>query len=231
MSTLFAWPEAARVDRRIPRDQLFRRAGGGKTIRALYDAEIDRIDWAWKLFERSVNLPAAGGVSEVQVIQLTLRGPDLDDRVLAHIDKALPRQTWFELVRLTPDGLEVQNAAAFKRSSDADATKIVTHEHWRGGWVLAAASRSPLPVAVTLEGLYGGLLRSLWPHPARMEEGLRPQAERLSQIAALSKVVARLEAGVRREGGFARKIEINHELREAKALLRGLCSDKDYYGL
>ena len=27
MSVLFAWPEAARVDRRIPRDQLFRRAG------------------------------------------------------------------------------------------------------------------------------------------------------------------------------------------------------------
>ena len=225
MSALFAWPEAARVDRRIPRDQLFRRAGGGKTIRALYDAQVDRIDWAWKLFERSVNLSAGGGVSEIQVIQLTLRGPDLDDRVLAHIDKALPRQTWFELVRPAPDGPEVQAAAAYKRTSDADAAKAVTHEHWRGGWAPAAAPRAPLPVAVTLEGLYAGLLRSLWPHPAREGESLRSQAERLSAAAAQAKAVERLRTAVNREADFARQVDRNRELRAAQARLKELTDE------
>ena len=43
MSTLFAWPAAAKVEIRIPRDRLFRQAGGGKAIRALYpDYEIWR---------------------------------------------------------------------------------------------------------------------------------------------------------------------------------------------
>lgn len=227
MSVLFAWPEAARVDRRIPRDQLFRRAGGGKTIRALYDAQVDRINWAWKLFERSVNLPASEGVSEVQVIQLTLRGPDLDDRVLTHIDKALPRQTYFELVRNSPDGPLVQTAAAYKRTSDVDATKVVTHEHWRGGWAPASASRAPLPVALTLEGLYAGLLRSLWPHPARTGETLRSQAERLSAAAAQSKAVERLRTTVNREADFARQVEKNRELRAAQSRLKELT---DEYG-
>lgn len=219
---LYAWPEAARVDRRIPRDQLFRRAGGGKTIRALYEAQIDRIDWAWKLFERSVNLPATGDVTEIQIIRISLRRPELDDRVLAHIDKALPRHTWFELVRTGPDGAEAQSAAAFKRASDADSTKIVAQEHWRSAWTPDASARMVLPAAVSLQGLYGGLLRSLWPYPARAGESLRSQAERLSAIAAQAKSVDRLTAAVRREASFAREVEKNRELRSARARLKEL---------
>jgi hypothetical protein len=222
MSGLFAWPEAARVDRRIPRDQLFRRAGGGKTVRALYEAQVERIDWAWKLFERSVNLPPAGGVTEIQVIRVALRAGALDDRVLIHIDKALPRQTWFELVRVTPDGAEVQAAAAFKRVSEADSSKVVTHEHWRGAWAPDASPRASLPVATTLEGLYAGMLRALWPHPARKGESLRSQADRLSEAAAQAKAVERLAAAVRRESDFARQVEKNRELRAAQARLKEL---------
>lgn len=219
---MFAWPEAARVDRRIARDQLFRRAGGGKTIRALYEAQVERIDWAWKLFDRSVNLPPAGDVSEIPVLQVVLRAHDLDDRILIHMDKALPRQTWFELIRMTPDGPELQPAAAFKRTSEADKTRVVTHEHWKGPWMDASAPRRPLPVAVTLEGLYTGLLRALWPHPARPGENLRDQAQRLSDIAAQAKAVERLQAAVRRETDFARQVEKNRELREATARLKTL---------
>lgn len=222
MSPLYAWPEPARVDRRIPRDQLFRRVGGGKTIRALYEAQVERIDWAFKLFERSVNLPAGNGVAEIQVIQVILRGPDLDDRVLIHIDKALPRQTWFELVRPSPDGPEVQSAAAFKRASDADRTKVVAHEHWRSGWAPATAVRASLPVAVTLDGLYAGLLRGLWSYPARDGESLRSLADRLSEIAAQAKAVERLKGAVRREGDFARQVAKNRELRAAQARLKEL---------
>ena len=222
MSGLFAWPEASCVDQRIPRDQLFRRACGGKTIRALYEAQVDRIDWAFKLFERSVNLSPAGGIAEIQVIRIALRGGDLDDRVLLHIDKALPRQTWFELVRATPDGPEVQAAAAFKRFSEADSSKVVTHEHWRGAWAPDASPRASLPVATTLEALYAGMLRTLWPHPVRKGESLRSQADRLSEAAAQAKAVERLAAAVRRESDFARQVEKNRELRAAQARLKEL---------
>jgi len=222
VSALYAWPEAARVDRRIPRDHLFRRAGGGKTIRALYEAEIERVDWAFKLFERSVNLPAGADVVEIQVIQVALRGAGLDDRVLIHIDKALPRQTWFELSRPAPDGPEVQCAAAFKRASDADRMKVVTHEHWRSAWTRATAPRTPLPVAVNLDSLYAGLLRGLWPHSARHGESLRSQADRLSEITAQAKAVERLRGALRREADFARQVERNRELRTAQARLKAL---------
>lgn len=222
MSTLFAWPVAAKVESRVPRDRLFRQAGGGKAIRALYDTQVDRIGWAFKLFERSVNLPAAGDVDEIEVFRLTLRGDRIDDRVLAHIDKAIPHPTVFELVRHAPDGDEVTLAAAYKRRSEADKSQAVTLEHWRGQWVAETQTRAPLPQAASLEGLYAGLLRSLWPHGPRGGESLRAQAERLSRIATQGKAVERLQLKLRRERDFARKTEINRELRAAQAALKEL---------
>jgi hypothetical protein len=225
VTVLFAWPEAARVNSRISRDKLFRAAGGGKAIRQLYEEQVDRIDWAFKLFERSVNLRPSVGVAEIEVLRLALRSDDVDDRVLAHIDKSLPHQTIFEILRAMPDGEEMQLAAAYKRRSEAGRSPTVTYEHWRSGWMPVAKERGPLPQAVSLEGLYAGLLRSIWPHPARPEETLREQAERLSAAAMQAKAVRRLEGQVKRERTFARQVELNRNLRMAKAKFKELTDE------
>lgn len=221
MSTLFAWPEAARVGKRINRDRLFSAAGGGKAIRQLYEEQVDRIDWAFKLFVRSVNLQPADGVAEIEVIRIHLRSDRLNDRVLVHIDKAMPHPTIFELIRVAPSGEEVQLAAAYKRRSEADRTQVVTYEHWRTDW-MPATKRGPLPQAVSLEGLYAGLLRSIWPHPPRPQETLRSQAERLSEAAMQAKAVRRIEGQVKRERNFARQVELNRDLRTAREKYREL---------
>lgn len=222
MSTLFDWPAKAKLERRIPRDRMFKSAGGSKSIRALYEEQVHRIDWHAKLFERSVNLPASDSVDEIEVFRVELRSDRLDDRVLAHIDKAIPHPIVFEVLRHAPDGDEMQMAAAYKRRSDADKSQTVTLEHWRGEWVSTDATRAPLPQSVSLEGLYGGLLRSIWPHAQRSGEKLRAQAERLSAIAAQCKAVERLRLHLRRESDFARKTDINRDLRAAEAALKKL---------
>jgi hypothetical protein len=174
------------------------------------------------LFDRSTNLPAAGGVREIQVFRVRLRGQALDDHVLAHFDKAIPQLTWFELERATPDRVEVQVAAAYKRRSEADAGAQVTHAHWRSTWLAADAPREALPAAIALDALYAGMLRALWPNPARARETLREHADRLSKAAAQAKVVARLEGQVQRTRDFARQIEVNHALRAARDLFKEL---------
>jgi hypothetical protein len=222
MTAYFAFPERAHFGERLNRDKLFRQAGGSKAIRSLYEQQVDRIDWAFKLFQKTVNLPPSNDVNEINVFRVTLRGPTLDDRVLAHFDKAIPQRTWFELIRESPDGPEVQIAAAYKRRSDADRAQMVTLEHARSRWAPATAPRSPLPTAISLEGLYAAMLRVLWPHGPRADETLRAQAERLSNAHAQAKAVARLTAQVRRERDYAAQIDRNRELRAAQAAWKDL---------
>ncbi len=169
-----------------------------------------------------MNLPAGTDVPEIQIFHIRLRGDRLDDRVLAHIDMAVPQLIWFELERSTPDRIEVQAAAAYKRRSEADAGALVIHEVWRSPWAAADTPRAPLPPAISLDALYAGMLRALWPYPARPGETLRAHAERLSRAAAAARTVKRLETQVRRTSDFARQIETNHELRAARESYREL---------
>ena len=213
--SLPAWPERARFGERVPRDRLFALAGGGKTIRDLYGTQVERITWTHKLFPGSVNLAAGASVPEIVVLEVTLRSETLDDRVLQHIDEAIPRHTLMELRR----GEEVALAGAFKRRSDADGSRMVIGAHTRTDWHPADAPRTPLPTAIDLDGLYAGLLRTVWPHPARSNETLRVHAERLSEAAACAKTVERLRGRVRREKRYARQVELHRELREAERRL------------
>jgi len=222
VTALFAFPERAHFGERLNRDKLFRQAGGSKAIRALYEQQVDRIDWAFKLFQKTVNLPPSNDVAEINVFRVTLRSSALDDRVLAHFDKAIPQRTWFELIRNSPDGPEVQAAAAYKRRSDAERTQMVTLEHVRSCWTPATAERTALPPAISLEGLYTAMLRALWPHGPRAGESLRAQAERLSNAYAQAKAVSRLTVQVRRERDYAAQIDRNRELRAAQAAWKDL---------
>ena len=223
MTGLFAWPQAARFDQRVPRDRLFAQAGGGRTIRALYASQVDRITWTHKLFERSVNLAPGDGVDEIVVLEVVLRGDRLDDKVLTHIDAALPRHTLFELRR----GAEAAVAAAYKRRDESDASRMVVGPHARQDWQPAGGPRAPLPPATHLGSLYAGLLRSLWPHPHRTGESLRDQAERVAAAMTERRKVERMSGRVKRETSFARQVELNRDLREAQRRLAALTQAKD----
>lgn len=223
MTALFAWPPAARFDQRVPRDRLFAQAGGGKTIRDLYADQVERITWTHKLFERSVNLAPGDGVEEIVVLEVALKRDRLDDRVLAHIDAALPRHTFIELRR----GAEVMPVAAYKRRNDSDASRMVVGLHVRGAWRAADTPRAPLPAAIHQGGLYAGLLRALWPHPPRPGETLRAHADRVAVVIVEERKVDRLAGRVRRETIFARQVELNRELREAKRRLAALTETRD----
>ena len=223
MTALFAWPPAARFDQRVPRDRLFAQAGGGRTIRDLYAGQVERITWMHKLFERSVNLAPGDGVEEIVVLEVALKGDRLDDRVLAHIDTALPRHTFVELRR----GAEVMPVAAYKRRDESDASRMVVGPHVRGAWRAVDAPRRPLPTAIHLGGLYAGLLRALWPHPPRAAETLRAHADRVSVVLMEERKLDRLAGRVRREKTFARQVELNRELREVKRRLAALTEARD----
>ena len=219
----FAWPDAARFDQRVPRDRLFAQAGGSKTIRDLYADQVDRITWTHKLFVQSVNLAPGDGVEEIVVLGVTLKTDRLEDRVLAHVDAALPRHTIFELRR----GDEVALAGAYKRRDENDRDRMVVGPHLRGGWCPADTTRTPLPTAIDLGGLYAGLLRALWPFGQRPGETLRAHADRVSQAIAEQGKVNRLASSVRREPVFARQVELNRDLREAKRRLENLTETRN----
>ena len=220
MVALFDWPEAAiPQETRVPKTRLFAHKKASAQMQRRFREEVEDIHFIAALKQQSLNLPPGGGVDEIAVFRITQRAEELSDKVLTHIDTAMPRATLFELIR--PSG-EVQVAAAFKRPSEADKLKWVTDAHYRTVWLPPEHERKRLPQVIHLGGLYAALLRTVWPYRAFEGETLQDQAARLAEIKKLDREVERLAKRLKREQQFNRKVELNEQYKAAAAALRKL---------
>lgn len=220
MPALFAWPEKAVPQQtRVAKARLFAHKRASAQMQRRFREEVEDIHFIAALKQESLNLPPGGGVNEIAVFRITQRNEELSDKVLSHIDTAMPRATFFELLR--PDR-DIQAAAAFKRPSEANKNKWVTDAHYRSVWLPDDAERLPLPTAIHLGGLYAGLLRAVWPYRAFEGEELEAQAQRLAEIKKREREVERLASRLKREQQFNRRVEINELYKSAAAELRAL---------
>jgi len=210
MADLIQWPETAKVDRAIPKERLYAESGAGAALKQRFVDEVQRVRWAFKLSEVSLRLAPSETVSEIQVFFLDLKGSDLDNTVLAAIDKTIPSQIIFELNREHGQRTEHAMAAAHKRAGG----KPKAIDYFRTDWIDSDQPRVPLPAALDMNGLYRQLLGRLLPHPMRSGENLSDALDRMTRIRGLDREVAALEKKQHAEPQLNRKIELRKQVKE-----------------
>lgn len=217
-NTLFSYPPQAAFGRTLPKNKLYEKAGANTRLKDLFVAQVDQIVWQYKLAPETINLPAKPGVPEVQVFSIHLKTPDLHHDVLRCIDGAVQFPIVFELKH---EG-RTQMVACHKRPSEADASQWVCSGYFASPWQPASASRQALPMALDLAALYESLLRQLISLPARPQEKLADQVQRMGKLATLQRAVEKTEAQLAKEKQFNRKVGVNAQLRELKTELQEL---------
>lgn len=209
---LFSFPAQARVARVVPKSKIYEHGAVSSSLRDKFVRQVEQITWAYKLAPETVNLPARSGVAEIQVFDITQKTAELDEDVLRAIDRAIPLPIIFQLHHEQ----RTRMVAAFKRPSEADAGKWVIDGYFAGSWLPADSKRQPLPVALDLQGLYEQLLRSLLPSPARPDESLPEQLQRLNRLRSLHSEHTKLDTRLHKEKQFNRKVALNAQLREIR---------------
>lgn len=207
---LFNFPSQARVARVVPKSKIYEHGPVTSALRDKFVRQVEQITWGYKLAPETINLPARGSLAEIQVFDITQKTAELDEDVLRAIDRAIPLPIIFQLHHEQ----RTRMVAAFKRPSEADASKWVIDGYLAGNWLPADSSRQPLPVALDLQGLYEQLLRSLLPSSARPGESLPEQLQRLNRLRGLHSEHAKLDARLHKEKQFNRKVALNAQLRE-----------------
>lgn len=207
---LFSFPTQARVARLVPKSKIYEQGPVSSALRDKFVGQVEQMTWAYKLAPETINLPARGGVVEIQVFDITLKATELDEDVLRAIDRAIPLPIIFQLHHEQ----RTRMVATFKRPSEADASKWIMDGYVAGSWLPADSQRQALPVALDLQGLYELLVRSLLPNPARPGESLPAQFARRNRLRSLQSEHARLDARLHKEKQFNRKVVLNAQLRE-----------------
>ncbi|WP_295880219.1 DUF4391 domain-containing protein [uncultured Thiohalocapsa sp.] len=235
MSGLFAFPDRAAVNRLLPKTRLtefLRQAGtGGRApvrLRERLAAQVQDIVWAYKLAPETINLPAGSGAEEIQVFRVLLKGAELDHDLLRAVDRAVSFPVWFELHHARGEGADnglIQPIAAPKRPHATDTARQVLGDYLTGAPQAASTTRAPLPPALNLGALHTAMLQSLIPLAPRPGEDLRSQLERLNELRGKQRELDRLEARLRREAQFNRKVALNRQVRALREALQALGAD------
>ncbi len=209
---LFAYPKQAAFGRNLPKTKIYENTQLTAAVRKKFVSQVEKIVWQYKLAPETINLPSKKSAPEIEVFTITLKTRDIGIEVLMTIDNAIPFPIIYELVF---DG-RVKVAAAFKRPSEADSLKWVTDIYFESDWHKIDAKRKPLPVALDVAGLYEQMLRELMPVPARPAELIAHQVERLGIIRSKQNEITKLEARLKKEKQFNRKVELNKQLRKVR---------------
>lgn len=217
---LFNYPKQATFERVLPKNKIYEYAKPSTALKSKFVAEVEQIVWQYKLSPATINLPVRSGVPEIEVFGITLKTPELSEEVLRCIDQAIPFPIFYQL---TFEG-KVKIKAAYKRPSDADASRWVVDAYFESPWLPAEAVRTALPVALDLAGLYDQMLRRLMPEPPRKGETLKEQVERQVRIRSTQGECRKMEARLQKEKQFNRKVELNAQLRSLKNELEALSS-------
>lgn len=222
MSALFAYPKQAEFGRVLPKNKIYEHSGANTRLKNLFVEQVEQIVWRYKLAPETINLAAMPGVPEIQVFAIQLKTDELHLDVLRCIDVAVQFPIIFELTQGLGSRAKSQVVAAYKRQSDADATKWVYSDYFESNWMPAADSRTPLPLALDLEGLYGQVLKCLIPLSLRNNETIRDLVARYACAKAKEHEVRRVAAALAKERQFNRKVALNAMLRQLRSEFEGL---------
>lgn len=209
---LFVYPSQAEFNRVLPKSKIYEHGKPSRAVRNGFVAQINQIIWQYKLAPETINLPSRPAVPEIEIFLIELKTAEVSEDVLRCIDKAIPLPIFHNL---SFEG-RIKTVAAYKRPSDADASRWVVDAYFESPWLPAQSERAALPVALDMAGLYEQMLRRLMPFPARPGETLKDHVERLSQLRSKQIEYARLEARLHKEKQFNRKVELNSQLRTIK---------------
>lgn len=213
---LYCWPEAAKLERRVPKEKIYGQGTVTAATRDRFVSEVAQITWAYKLAETTINLPDSAAVPEIQVLRLDAKEDDVSEQVLAAIDRAIPSPIIFEIWR-TNSGIEQVRVAATHKQPGVNATKI--SQYFSTGWIDAEAERRPLPMAISLPALYAALLEPLAGINVRLGESMSEVADRLKEVAKLEREIKALQRKIMNEKQLNRKVEFRRNLKTKEARL------------
>lgn len=219
---LIAYPKQAAFGRVLPKNKIYEHSGASTRLKDLFVEQVEQIVWQYKLAPETINLPARPGVPEIQIFSIQLKSTELHEDVLRCIDGAVQFPILFELHQGQGDQAKTQVAAAYKRPSEADASRWVLSSYFATDWMPATATRTAMPLALDMAQLYSALLQGLMPLPGRPQEALPDWIARIEQAASKRREVEKTQARLAKEKQFNRKVEINATLRQLKTELEQL---------
>ena len=211
MAVMLGLPATTEFGRRIPKQKFYENLTVTPALKRVFIDQIKLIYWRNKLAPTTLNISAGEQVTELEVFEIQLKEPALDEAVLRQIDREVPYHILFVLTC----GGRAQAWIGYKQAaaSGANAFKVDTYYHT--DWMPEGELSLRLD-GLTTDAVYESFVRQIAGDrldTADAAEELKDTVERDLQRQKLEREIAKLEKLARAEKQPKKRFELYQRLQ------------------
>ena len=183
-------PKSTEFNKRIPKQKFYENLSVTPVMKTAFTEKIKIIYWRNKLAATTLNLAPGKLVTEIEVFEIRLTSPDLDEDILRLIDREIPYHILF---LLEYDG-KCQAAMGYKEAASFGKAAYKVERYYRTEWLTEEELSLHLE-GLTIDAVYENFIRQIAGGQLTRSENttLKESVEQQKQREQIEKQIAALE--------------------------------------
>ena len=208
--------KSTEFNKRVPKQKFYENMNMTPAMKKVFAEQIKIVYWKNKIASTTMNLAKSKDVMEIEVLEIRLNTMQFNEKILRQIDKVIP----YHILFLLEFEGKYQAWISYKEIVN-DTVKV--NQYYHTAWV----DEESLPCK--LEGLdmnavYENFVRQIAGAELSADENtnLKEDIEQAEEKKQIEKQIKVLQAKIRKEKQFNRKVELNNELKKLRKVFEKL---------
>ena len=214
---MVGFPQATEFNKRIPKQKFYENLDVSPALHRMFVDQIKLVYWRNKLAASTLNIAAGETVTEIEVFEVRLNDPQLDEAVLKQIDKEIPYHILFIL---TCDG-KAQVWIGYKEAAASGSNAFKVGRYYHTDWIPEDELHLSID-GLNMDAVYESLVRQIAGDKLQTDSGesLKESVERDEKKKQLEKQISVLENKMKKEKQLNRRMEMNAEIKKIQSELK-----------
>lgn len=214
MIIIFVLPKSTEFNKRIPKQKFYDKLDISPALKKIFVEQVKVIYWKNKIAVTTTNLAPGTTVTELEVFQIRLNNPTLDESLLRQIDREIP----YHILFILEYDNKFQAYIGYKENSLSGTNAFTVTGYYHTDWL--AEKELPLKLeGLNIDSVYENFVRQIAGDnlkPSNSAETLKESVQKDEQKQALQKQILKLKSKIRKEKQLNKQMELNAELKKLK---------------
>ena len=213
-------PKTTEFNKRIPKKKFYENMDISPSLKKVFVEQVKNIYWRNEIAVSTTNLAEGKEVTEIEVFEVYLNSPVLDDGLLRQIDREIP----YHILFLLEYQEEYHAWIGYKEAMLSGNKAFRVNSYYHTDWL----SEEELPLKITglsLDEVYENFVRQIAGNNLKVQtfgESLKNTIERNEKKQVVQKQIALLQSKIRKEKQLNKQMQMNHELKKLRKELESL---------
>lgn len=211
---MLGFPQTTEFNKRIPKQKFYEKMEVSPALKRVFVERIKLIHWRNKLAVSTMNIALGETVTEIEVIEIKLASPQLNETVLRQIDKEIPYHILFIL---SFDG-KVQAWTGYKEAAEGGNKAFKVNKYYHTEWMPEHELNLKIE-GLNMDAVWENLIIQVGGVEVGQGKSLDEQIQIDDQKAKLQKEIEKLEKQARNEKQPNKKFQLAQQVKTLKKQL------------